>query len=211
MLAQQRFGDRDAAFDERDRRFEQLRIPRRGLDAAGRARRPPARFADDREVVRQRAPRVGMLGFEVDCAPQCRDRILAAAARANTPCRARNARRPTWGAQPINPSSTAIAARQVAACTVRGPENQCGRRLARHYLEDLASLFGRGGRVGFQKAGGVAERHFETCHAARSWLASWPCGLDGYQKLPARALSNPAPAASAARGKSPKCALRTCL
>ena len=159
MRAQHRLGLRDAVLDQRRRGGKQPRVARGRLDVARVGCVRSRGVADRDEMVRERKPRVGQVGFELDRPAQRRQRGLALSGGPQ-----RNAELVVGCGPARLPRAQLPQSLQgnldLAAGAPRNRQQQQRRRIVRRHPQNFRRLLGRECRFDRQEARGMAQGHF---------------------------------------------------
>ena len=165
--AQPSLGARQIVLDQQCGRFHQVRILGRGSEEARPRLIRAGRVAGNIEMIREQAPRVGGIGFQLQCAPQ-RDNRLADAPRLatrNTQLQMHGSRMRLLPGQRVENLNRKLS---VTRNPVRGAQNQASMRMARNGLEDLTCLLGGERGIPLQQSGSMPQRNIQCSNGLRS-------------------------------------------
>ncbi len=167
VIAQQRLGHGDAAFGQRERRFQQARIVRGVADVLGIRLVRTRGIAHGEEVIAQRPPGIGHRGLQADGLAQHGHGFLAMAGVTE--------RKPQFAMRGTGaglggherPQDLERPGR-IPRAPVRHAQQQCRRRVVGHRSQDLARLLGGESWRGREQLLGVRQRHVQGPDRFRS-------------------------------------------
>jgi len=146
--------------DHRSRSLLQGRILGRALDMPRIGLVTFLGIADGQQVIREDAPCFGMIGHQLDCLPERRDRPITTAGVGARQAALEVRRSPLWLLlnQLIQHIQRSV---RIACTTMRGRENQFGRRMRGYSVEDFPGLLGRKCRISFEQSCCVLNGDFQ--------------------------------------------------